>query len=100
MYVKPGMDLYSVDHITGGANYLLSLTADAKNSLAFDGDDNCHSIYREGSTTTYYLGIDISTGAVTTIGDIGVANISAIEFSTGTTPTEHGTWGGIKSLFR
>ncbi|MDI6807792.1 MAG: hypothetical protein QME66_02270 [Candidatus Eisenbacteria bacterium] len=101
LYVKNGESLYSVNPVTGEATFLTYLSSYTNNTLAFDENDNLYSIYR-GEGTTYLLTIDIDTGLVTTIGDIGVPNISALAFQPKGTPsaTEAKTWGRIKAQYK
>ncbi|MBC8230961.1 hypothetical protein H8E77_15525 [bacterium] len=85
LYVKTGEAIYSVNRLTGVATNPVYLSGATHNALAFDEDDTLYSIYRVygDSVTTYLVTIDIGTGLVTTVGDIGLPYISAIAFLPG-----------------
>lgn len=99
LYVKSGSDLYTVDPGTGAATFLKTLSQSLDNALAFDENDNLYSVLR-APLTSYLMKIDIATGNVTTVGDIGVANIAAIAFRQSPVPTESDTWGRLKHVYR
>lgn len=100
LYMKAAAELYTVDKVTGVATPLITLSQDLVNALAFDENDELYSVDRVG-TTSYLMKIDIATGNVSTVGDMGVANIAAIEFSCGgPVQSLENTWGRVKALYR
>jgi len=82
IYAKNGDgNVYTIDKITGAATFVVSLgSGGLDNALAFDENDVAFTLDRFGSETSL-LTLDLMTGAVTTIGATGIANLGAIAFS-------------------
>ncbi len=74
-------ELFTINPGTGSATFLLNLSEFINNALAFDANDVLYSMVRTGGTSLLKT-VNITTGVVTDIGDIGVAGISAIAFTT------------------
>jgi len=89
LYLKPGSQLYTVDPATGLGTFVENLSANLANSLAFDANDNLFSVSRPSGASgpSFLETIDIGTGNVTELGDIGVSGISALAFQSGATAT-------------
>lgn len=82
IYAKNGDgNVYTIDKTTGAATFVVSLgSGGLDNALAFDENDVAFTLDRFGSETSL-LTLDLMTGAVTTIGATGIANLGAIAFS-------------------
>src|SRR5262249_43308890 len=86
LWIKNGGQIGTVSLSTGDVTYLHSLSASAQNALDFDPTTGrAYSINRSGGTT-YLVSIDPSTGTVSTIGNMGVSQISALAFEPSTPP--------------
>jgi len=101
LYMKSGRSLETVNPITALSTPLITVSQNLDNALAFSATNECYSILRSGGTS-FLMKIDIPTGNVTTVGDIGVTNISAITFQRDGQPTPAATqtWGKLKHLYR
>lgn len=80
LYLKSGADVHILDPLSG-----LSLLAgptlnrSTNNALAFSPGGTAYSIIRASGTTTL-VSIDLGTGIVTDIGDMGIGTIAALAF--------------------
>jgi hypothetical protein len=78
----------------------VTITRTTDNSLAFDGSGICYTIDRTTTPgTTYLLTVDVSTGATTELGNIGIANISALAFDGATLYAVSGAGNNPSTLY-
>jgi hypothetical protein len=82
LFLFDGKNLRTLNPNTGLGTSFVFLGEVFNNSLAFNSTDVLYAIQRTGGTTLLKT-VDVTTGAITDIGDIGVAKISAIAFEPG-----------------
>lgn len=80
LWVKSGDQLYSVNAVTGVGTFDKTLSENPNNALAFDENNTAYSVLRSDGNS-FLVSVDLSTGVVTTIGDMGVSGISALAFA-------------------
>ncbi len=67
-----GTDLFTVDSVTGATTFQTSLSSAVNNALTFDRETNqMYSVSRHDGSS-FLQKIDVATGTVTELGDIGI----------------------------
>ena len=80
LYLKSGSQLSILDPLTGQSISLgATLDASTNNALAFNPSGVAYSISRTGATTRLVT-LNLTTGTVTDIGDMGTGAIAALVF--------------------
>jgi len=80
LWLKSINTLYQLNPLTGQATFTANLSGPTLNNvLEFDENNIAYSISRRNGTS-YLERIDLTTGQITEVGDIGVAGISALAY--------------------
>ena len=96
LWLKNGSLLHTVDPATGlGSGALIALTDSPQNTLAFDPNSDTPFTIRRISGTSLLQTFDTGTGVVTTVGDTGVAGLSALAFEPVVVPIPAAAWMAV-----